>query len=167
MPIVMLRERVPPTTDVAGELALPFESRRKSRLLTRLASGEPVGFMLERGAPLRHGECLRGYDRRVYRVRAADEAVMDARCDDATMLARLAYHLGNRHAMLQIGDGFVRFAADDVLAAMARGIGATVTSLRAPFEPEAGAYAMGAHTHGADGRHAPVIHDRHHRSPSA
>jgi urease accessory protein len=164
MPILLLRERVPLASDVADELALPFELRRKSRLLTRLASGEPVGFMLERGAPLRDGECLRGDDGRVYRIRAADEAVMDARCEDAATLARLAYHLGNRHAMLQIGDGFVRFAADDVLAAMARGIGATITPLRAPFEPEAGAYAIGAHTHGADGHHAPVIHDRHHRS---
>ena len=42
-------------------------------------------------------------------VRAADEDVMDARCDDPTLLARVAYHLGNRHAPLQIGDGFVRF----------------------------------------------------------
>jgi urease accessory protein len=164
MPILMLRERVSRTSDVADELALPFELRRKSRLLTRLAGGAPVGFMLARGAPLRDGECLRGDDGRVYRVRAADEAVMDARCENATTLARVAYHLGNRHAMLQIGDGFVRFAADDVLATMARGLGATVASLRAPFEPEAGAYATGAHTHGADGHHAPVIHDRHYRS---
>jgi len=48
-----------------------------------------------------------------------------------------------------------------VLAAMVRGLGAAVTALRAPFEPEAGAYASGAHTHGADGHYAPVIHDHH------
>ena len=160
MSLLMLRERVPATANVTGELSLPFESRRRSRLLTRLVDGTPVGLMLERGAPLRGGECLRGDDRNVYRVRAADEAVMDARCNDAVALARVAYHLGNRHAMVQIGEGFVRFAADDVLATLARGLGAVVLALRAPFEPEAGAYASGAHTHGADGRHAPVIHDR-------
>jgi urease accessory protein len=160
----MLRERVTQTTDVAGELSLPFELRRRSRLLTRLAGGLAAGLMLDRGAPLRGGDCLRGDDGRIYRVLAADEAVMDARCGDPTTLARVAYHLGNRHAALQIGADFVRFAHDDVLATMARGLGATITALQAPFEPEAGAYAGGAHTHGADGKHAPVIHD-HARVP--
>ena len=164
MALPMIRERVPCGPDVAGELSLPFELRCRSRLLTRLASGEPVGLMLERGAPLRGGECVRAEDGRVFRVVAADEAVMDARCGDPTMLARVAYHLGNRHAALQVGAGFVRFADDPVLATMARGLGAEVISRRAPFEPEAGAYAAGAHTHGADGRHAPVIHDHHARS---
>jgi urease accessory protein len=161
MPLLMLSERVPPPAHADGELSLPFELRRKSRLLTRLVDGEAVGLMLERGAPLRGGDCLRADDGRTFRVRAADEAVIDARCNDATTLARIAYHLGNRHAPLQIGDGFVRFAQDDVLAAMVEGLGATVTRHRAPFEPEAGAYASGAHVHGGDGRHAPVIHDHH------
>jgi len=159
--LLMLRERVSAGASVDGELALPFELRRRSRLLTRLVGGTPVGLMLERGAPLRDGECLRGDDGRLYRVRAADESVMEARCDNPTTLARIAYHLGNRHAALQIGEGLVRFAQDDVLAAMVRGLGAAVTALRAPFEPEAGAYASGAHTHGADGHYAPVIHDHH------
>src|SRR6476469_3976735 len=116
----MLRERVPAGAAVDGELALPFELRRRSRLLTRLVGGTPVGLMLERGAPLRDG------DGRLYRVRAADESVMEARCDNPTTLARIAYHLGNRHAALQIGEGLVRFAQDDVLAAMVRRLGAAV-----------------------------------------
>jgi urease accessory protein len=161
MSLLMLRERAAADATVGGDLSLPFELRRRSRLLTRLTDGRPVGLMLERGAPLRDGECLRGDDGRCYRVRAADEPLMDARCADPATLARVAYHVGNRHAALQIGDGFVRFARDDVLAAMARGLGATVTDVQAPFEPESGAYAGGSHSHGADGRHAPVIHDHH------
>ena len=58
----MLRERVSAGASVDGELALPFELRRRSRLLTRLVGGTPVGLMLKRGAPLRDGECLRGDD---------------------------------------------------------------------------------------------------------
>lgn len=160
MPLLTLRERVPASADVAGELSLPFESRRRSRLLTRLADGRAVGLMLERGPALRGGDCLRGDDGRIYRVRAAAEAVFDARCNDPVMLARLVYHLGNRHAAVQIAPGLVRFARDEVLAAMVRGLGACVSACDAPFEPEAGAYSGGAQTHGADGRHAPVIHDR-------
>lgn len=159
MPLLMLRQRVPEQAEVAGELSLQFESRRKSRLFTKLTNGTPVGLMLDRGAALRGGDCLRGDDGRVYRIRAAEEAVFDVRCDDAVTLARIAYHLGNRHAAVQVEPGLVRFARDDVLAAMVRGLGVEVVSCEAPFEPEAGAYAGGAHTHGADGRHAPVIHD--------
>ena len=159
MPLLMLRERVAAQAEVAGELALPFDLRRRSRLLTRLADGRSVGLMLDRGAPLMDGECLRGDDGRVYRVRACDEAVMDVHCDDALTLARIAYHLGNRHAALQVGPGFLRFANDDVLAAMVQGLGAIVVARDAPFAPESGAYAPGMHTHGADGKHAPVIHD--------
>jgi urease accessory protein len=157
--LLMLRARVALQADVAGELSLPFESRRKSRLLTKLVNGTPVGLMLERGSQLRGGDCLRGDDGRTYRVRAADEAVFDACCDDPCALARVAYHLGNRHAPVQVAPGYVRFARDAVLAAMVRGLGVEVVARDAPFEPEAGAYAAGAHTHGADGRHAPVIHD--------
>ncbi len=82
MPLLMLRERVAAQAEVAGELALPFELRRRSRLLTRLVDGRSVGLMLDRGAPLKDGECLRGDDGRAYRVRACDEAVMDVHCDD-------------------------------------------------------------------------------------
>jgi urease accessory protein len=157
--MLTLRERVAPRENVDALLTLPFELRQKSRLATTLPDGEPVALMLERGAILRGGDCLRGDDGRHVRVVAADEDVMDARSDHANTLARVAYHLGNRHAPVEIGDGFVRFSRDSVLATMAEGLGATVTARRAPFEPEAGAYG-GRHTHhSGEARHAGVIHD--------
>ncbi|MBL8484671.1 MAG: urease accessory protein UreE, partial [Rhodocyclaceae bacterium] len=61
-------------------------------------------------------------------------------------LARAAYHLGNRHVAVEIGPDWLRLQDDHVLADMLRGLGAAITSLTAPFEPEAGAYA-GAHAH--------------------
>ena len=42
---------------------------------------------------------------------------------------------------------------------MLRGLGAVVTPVRAPFEPEAGAYAAGHHAHSSDAKHAGIIHD--------
>ena len=141
------------------ELILPFDLRQKSRLLTTLSSGESAGLMLDRGTVLRGGDCLRADDGRVVRIVAADEALMEARCSDPVVLARCAYHLGNRHTPVQVGDGWLRFAADDVLAGMARGVGATVSALSAPFEPEAGAYAGGHHHHSSDAKHGGIIHD--------
>jgi urease accessory protein len=157
--MLTLRDRVAARAEVDVVLTLPFELRQKSRLATTLADGEPVALMLPRGAVLRGGDCLRADDGRCARIVAADEDVMDAGCDNVSTLARVAYHLGNRHAPVEIGDGFLRFAADAVLATMAEGLGARVTARRAPFEPEVGAYG-GRHTHhSGEARHAGVIHD--------
>jgi len=142
-----------------AELVLPFELRQKSRLRTSVASGEEIGLFLPRGTVLRDGDCLRADDGRVVRVTAASENLLEVRCADSDALARAAYHLGNRHTPVQVGAGWLRLAADDVLAAMLRGLGAEVTPVRAPFEPEAGAYAANHHAHSGDAKHAGIIHD--------
>src|SRR4029453_475899 len=140
-------------------LVLPFELRQKSRLRTAVVGGEEIGLFLARGTVLRDGDCLQADDGRVVRVAAAEENLLEVRCADADSLARAAYHLGNRHTPVQVGAGWLRLAADDVLAGMLRGLGATVTPVRAPFEPEAGAYAAGHHSHSSDAKHAGIIHD--------
>ena len=157
MLIVQRRAAAAATADV--DLVLPFELRQKSRLLTRLSTGVEVGLMLDRGSVLRGGDMLRADDGLVVRVVSADEALMEARCADATTLARCAFHLGNRHTPVEVREGALRFAADEVLAGMLRGLGATVESLRAPFEPEAGAYGGGHHHHSSDAKHGGIIHD--------
>jgi len=140
-------------------LVLPFELRQKSRLRTAVAGGEEIGLFLGRGTVLRDGDCLQADDGRIVRVRAADEDLLEVRCADPGALARAAYHLGNRHTPVQVGAGWLRFAADDVLAAMLRGQGATVIPVRASFEPEPGAYAAGHHAHPGEAKHAGIIHD--------
>ena len=141
------------------QLSLPFELRQKSRLRTKLASGEEAGLFLEHGSILRGGDCLRANDGRIVLVVAADEELMEAKCVTPFQLVRAAYHLGNRHVPVQIGDGWLRFQADDVLAQMLRGLKATVSKVSAPFEPEAGAYAGGHHHHSMDAKHSGIIHE--------
>ena len=141
------------------QLSLPFELRQKSRLRTKLASGEEAGLFLEHGSILRGGDCLRANDGRIVLVVAADEELMEAKCVTPFQLVRAAYHLGNRHVPVQIGDGWLRFQADDVLAQMLRGLNATVSKVSAPFEPEAGAYAGGHHHHSMDAKHSGIIHE--------
>jgi urease accessory protein len=81
------------------------------------------------------------------------------RTADLRWLARAAYHLGNRHVALQIGEGWLRYKHDHVLDEMLHGLGLKVAVEQAPFEPEAGAYHSGAdstdnqrpiHTHSHD-----------------
>ena len=49
---------------------------------------------------------------------------------------RLAWHLGNRHTEVQIAGGRLRIRRDHVLEDMLRGLGAQLTPLEAPFDPE-------------------------------
>jgi urease accessory protein len=147
---------------VQAQLKLPFDLRQKSRLRTTLVDGEDAWLLLPRGEILRGGDKLLANDGRVVEVVSESEEVLHIECANATALARAAYHLGNRHVPVQVGDGFLRIAADHVLAEMLKGLGATLTAMRVPFEPEAGAYGghAGGHRHHNDeAGHAGRIHE--------
>jgi urease accessory protein len=79
-------------------------------------------------------------------------------CDTPLGLARAAYHLGNRHVPVEVGDGWLRIAADAVLERMLEGLGARLTPMEAPFEPEAGAYGA-HHRHDNESGHGGRIHE--------
>ena len=145
------------TANFNGQLRLPFELRQKSRLRTQLVSGEEVALMMPRGEIMRGGDRLQATDGRIIEVVAAPEDVLHVECATPTELTRAAYHLGNRHVPVQVGEGFLRLAADHVLEQMLRGLGARIEHIEAPFEPEAGAYG-GGHHHGSHGS-GPKIHE--------
>ena len=154
--ITLIRQRVAPQDRFDDRLVLPFERRQKSRLRTRLESGMEVGLFLERGTILRDGDFLRTEEGMLVRVVAAPEQVYLVRCESGLQLTRAAYHLGNRHVPLEIGDGWLKLKRDSVLRDMLLGLGATVSAAELPFDPEAGAYG-GGHSHG-DISHRPIIH---------
>ena len=79
-------------------LELPFELRQKSRLRARLASGEEVRLMLARGTVMRGGDVVTTIDGREVEIVAAKEKLLHIESDH---LARVAYHLGNRHVPVQ------------------------------------------------------------------
>jgi urease accessory protein len=159
--MLLIEQRAAAEATATEQLPLPFEKRCKSRLRTKLASGEECGLFLERGGVLRGGDKLLGKDGRVVAVVAAPESLLEAVSNDPLQLARAAYHLGNRHVAVQLLAGSLRFAQDHVLGEMLRGLGLPVSKIEAPFEPEAGAYgAHGGHGHSADGEgRGPRIHD--------
>lgn len=148
--------------EIGGRLVLPFELRQKSRLRAALASGEEVALLLPRGEVLRGGDLLAAADGRVIEVVARPERVLHVECKSPAALARAAYHLGNRHVPVEVGEGYLRIVADHVLERMLVGLGARVGAREAPFEPEAGAYAGGhghsGHTHGDDASGG-IIHE--------
>jgi urease accessory protein len=143
--------------EVKGSLALPFEMRQKSRFKAKLVSGEEVGVVLPRGEILRGGDLVTASDGRVIEIVSQPEKLLHVESGKPADLAKIAYHLGNRHVPVEVGDGYLRVAEDHVLERMVEGLGAKVTRVSAPFEPEAGAYGGVGHEHGAA-----KIHDHHH-----
>ncbi|KPM58272.1 urease accessory protein UreE [Pseudomonas monteilii] len=159
--MIVLTRRItePGTLTETGTVTLDVDSRIKSRLRVTLDDGREAGLMVERGHLLRGGELLADADgSQLIRVVAAPETVSTVRCADPHLLARAAYHLGNRHVPLQIEPGLLRFQHDHVLDDMLRGLGLTVEAEQAPFEPEAGAYQSAPHGHShAHGNDHPFV----------
>ena len=137
-----------------SRLVLTFEQRQKSRLRVRSEAGEEVALVLERGKVRRGGERVKSVQGREFEIVSAPEKLAHIEAPD---LVRVAYHLGNRHVPVEVGAGFLRIARDHVLEELATKLGAKVTHLEAPFEPEGGAY----HVHEEMG-HGGRIHDHFH-----
>jgi urease accessory protein len=131
---------------------LTFDARCKSRLLLSLDNGEQAALIVERGRTLRDGERVALEDGREVEIVSAEESLLEAVSSDPLVIARAAYHLGNRHVAVQLMPDRLRFLADHVLAEMVVGLGLRVNALVAPFEPEGGAYG---HQHAHGGQQAP------------
>jgi urease accessory protein len=137
-----------PAGDALGSLTLCFEDRNRRRGRLATDGGEAVLLDLAQPAALADGDGLALADGGWLAVRAAPEDVLDVEAHDARHLARLAWHLGNRHLPVEVlRDGRLRIAYDHVIEAMLQGLGARCARHRGPFQPEAGAYA-GGHRHG-------------------
>ena len=101
----------------------------------------PVNYALDDGA--------------IVRICGKPEPLIEVAGESPFDLARLAWHIGNRHVDVQfVGEG-LRIRRDHVLEEMLRSLGARVASIEAAFEPECGAYR-----HGHENQH----HDHDHGS---
>ena len=131
----------------SATLSLPIDQRIKSRLRVTLDDGREAGLFLPRGQVLRGGDLLESVDGLIVQIVAAAEKVSTVHSQDPRALARVCYHLGNRHVPLQISAGWARYQHDHVLDEMVAGLGLEVIVELAPFEPEGGAYLSSAKGH--------------------
>lgn len=135
-------------------VVLSYDDRflRRKRLVCE--SGASVMVDLAETVSLDDGDALVTDDGRRVAVVAAQEPVMQVR---GPSLARLAWHIGNRHTPCQVDEGYLVIRRDHVLEGMLRGLGADLTPVIAPFRPEGGAYGHGrtlGHDHGPGLFHA-------------
>ncbi|MEI4471296.1 urease accessory protein UreE [Frigidibacter sp. MR17.24] len=146
----------------AETVSLGYDARllRRRRLVTD--AGEEFLVDLAETTGIDDGDAFRLSDGRFVQVAAAPERLLAVTGGD---LARFAWHIGNRHTPCQIEPDRLVIAEDHVLAAMLRGLGATVTEVTGPFRPEGGAYGHGrtmGHAHGPDDHGHDHGHDHHH-----
>ena len=95
--------------ELSGHLTLTFDQRVKSRHKVNLDDGREAGLFLPRGGVLQEGQRIQAESGEVVEIRAAPESVSTLYVKDPVQMARICYHLGNRHVALQIEDGFVRY----------------------------------------------------------
>jgi urease accessory protein len=133
-------------------------------------NGTPIGLMLPEPVVLRMGDALELDDGSLVEIVVEPEALTEIRGSDLTHLARLAWHLGDRHVPIQVLANRIRMRRDSALEAMLAALGARLTPIEAPFDPEGGAYATPAghdhhqhdHGHHAHDHHAHDHHDHPH-----
>jgi urease accessory protein len=135
------------TDPPADAVVLDFDARHRRRVTMIGTRGLTFLLDLERATALRGGDALVLEDGRLVEVVAAPEPLVEVRGRDAAHLLRLAWHLGNRHLPTQVTARGLRIRRDHVIENMLAGLGARVTPIEAPFDPEGGAYDDGAESH--------------------
>lgn len=144
---------------LAGAVSLVYADRHIRRRRLRMDGGEAFLLDLPEPTELCDGDALSLDDGRFVRVVAAPEPLAEARATGLA-LARLAWHVGNRHTPCAVEDGRLLIQRDHVLEDMLTRLGAAVAHVEAPFAPEGGAYGHGR-THGHSHSHDP------HEDPNA
>jgi urease accessory protein len=144
---------------VADTVILDYAQRSAEKVTVTGAKGTVIAIDLHMPARLRTDDLLLLDDGALVEVVAAPEPLIEARAANLAGLSRLAWHLGDRHIPVQVLTNRVRARRDTDVETLLTSLGAKVTMIDAPFEPEGGAYALSqAHDHHHHG-HAHHDHD--------
>lgn len=136
-------------------IVLDAADRTRRRIVLTGEKGTQILLDLDKPVTLRDGDGLVLDDGSLVRVCGKPEPLIEIAASSPHELARLAWHLGNRHTEVQIIGERLRIRRDHVLEDMLRGLGAVLAPLEAPFDPESGAYAKDpARGHGHEHGHA-------------
>lgn len=148
LPIAQIVHRAGSWTGDAETCKLTYEDRFFRRRKLATTDGLTILADFEHATSLEHGDALELSDGRLVEIVAAPEDLLAVMGPD---LARLAWHIGNRHTPCQVQPDRLLIRNDPVIAHMLEHLGAVLAPTREPFTPEGGAYGHGrthAHEHG-------------------
>ena len=149
---------------VVDTVLLDYAQRSAQKIAVTGLKGGQFEIALADPARLRTDDALLLDDGSLIEVVAAPEPLIEARASDLAHLARLAWHLGDRHVPAQLFANRIRVRREPAIEALLRSLGAKLALIEAPFEPEGGAYASAhgqAHDHAHDREHAHGHHPGH------
>jgi urease accessory protein len=138
-----------PEAELRDRIVLDFDERFRRRKVLFGEGGLQFLLDLEEALALREGDGLVLEGGGYVRVAAAAENLIEVKARDAEALARLAWHLGNRHLPVAVKGDRLLIRDDHVIVDMLKGLGAETRAVREPFDPEGGAYGQ----HNFDHRH--------------
>ena len=130
-------------------VVLDADERHRRRITLIGEGGTAFLLDLPHATALRDGDGLVLDDGAIVRVAGKPEPLVEIAAASPHDLARLAWHIGNRHTDVEVVGDKLRIRRDHVLEDMMRGLGARLTAIEAPFDPEHGAYGHHHHDHGA------------------
>ncbi|GGB38700.1 hypothetical protein GCM10011505_20340 [Tistrella bauzanensis] len=123
-----------------GTVTLVHADRHRRRIRMLTDDGRPFLLDLREATRLADGDRLMLDQGGHVVVRAAPEAVIEAETTDRRDLARIAWHLGNRHVPVAVTTHIVtprlRLARDLVARDLLGRLGAHLIESEAPFDPE-------------------------------
>ncbi len=146
---------------VIDTVILDYAQRSAQKITVTGVNGGVIEIDLHQPARLHTDDLLVLDNGGLVEVVAAPEPLLEARAGDVAVLSRFAWHLGDRHVPVQLLPNRIRARRDAAIEALLQSLGAKVTTIEAPFEPEGGAYELSHrhdHAHDHDHGHA---HDHH------
>jgi urease accessory protein len=146
-------------TGAVDRVVLDADERHRRRIVLTGEQGTKFLLDLDRAVALKDGDGLVLEDGAIVCVAGRPEPLTEIEAQSPLDLLRLAWHLGNRHAQVEVAGGKLRIRRDHVLESMVAGLGGKLTPLEAPFEPEAGAHGHAPGEHAHDHGHAHADHE--------
>jgi urease accessory protein len=126
---------------VVDTVILDYAQRSAQNATVTGIKGIVIEIGLHQPGRLRTDDLLVLDDGNLVEVVAAPEPLIEARAAGIAALARLAWHLGDRHVPVQVLPNRIRARRDDAIESLLAALGVKVAIIEAPFEPEGGAYA--------------------------
>jgi urease accessory protein len=129
----------------ADRVVLDADDRQRRRIVLTGEKGTRLLLDFDKPVILHDGDGLVLDDGSVVAVAGQTEQLIEVTAKAPLDLVRLAWHIGNRHTDIQFVDKCFRIRRDHVLEDMLKGLGAVVTPVDAPFDPEPAAPHGGGH----------------------
>ena len=131
-------------------ISLSYEDRFKRRLKLTTKGGFDFLLNLSKAVELPVGGAIILEDGKEIEIAALNERLYMVKPENNASLAKIAWHIGNRHMPCEIYEKYLMIQENSVLRDMLEKLNCSIEEISAPFFPMTGAYGQGrtfSHSH--------------------